>query len=66
MLFKRSDLEKEIRELHQRIHEQSQAFATGMKNDMPFEELKRIFVERKELARRLELCFEEARTQAED
>ena len=60
-----SDLDTEIRELHFRILEKRKAYSEGMKTDMPFEELKKIFLEIKELTRRQELCFEEATTQRE-
>jgi hypothetical protein len=63
MLFNPLDLENEIRELHAKILERRRAFDEGMKNDMPFEQLKTIFVEIKELSKRQELCFEEVNAQ---
>lgn len=65
MLFNPSDLDAEIRELHFKIIEKRKAYDEGMKSDMPFAELKKIFLELKELTKRQELCFEEANTQKE-
>ena len=66
MFFNLSDLDKEIRELHFKIQERRKAFDEGMKNDASFDELRKIFVEIKELTRRQELCFEESRLQREN
>jgi hypothetical protein len=66
MLYNQSDLNKEIRELHDKIIEKRKAFNEGMKKDMVFEELRNIYVELKELDKRLELCFQESNAQQED
>jgi hypothetical protein len=66
MLFNQSDLDKEIRELHFKIIEKRKAYNEGMQNDLPFEELKKIFIEIKELTKRQELCFEESHSQKEN
>ncbi len=65
MLYNQSDLDSEIRELHFQIIEKRKAYNEGMQNDMPFEELKKIFLEIKELTKRQELCFEESNAQRE-
>ena len=65
MLFNQTDLDNEIRELHKKLEERRSMFDAGMKSDLPFEELKKIFVEIKELSKRQELCFEESNMQKE-
>ena len=65
MLYNQSDLDNEIRELHFKILEKRKAYNEGMQSDMPFEDLKRIFLEIKELSKRQELCFEESNAQRE-
>ncbi|HYH16831.1 MAG TPA: hypothetical protein VD794_16480 [Flavisolibacter sp.] len=65
MFYNKTDLDNEIRELHFKILERRKAYHEGMQQDMPFEELKKIFVEIKELTKRQELCFEEANVQRE-
>jgi hypothetical protein len=65
MQYNQSDLDNEIRELHFKIIEKRKAFDEGMKQDMMFGELRKIFVEIKELERRLELCFQESNAQRE-
>jgi hypothetical protein len=65
MTYNKSDLEQEIRELHSRIQLRRMAFDQGMKQDMEFGELKKIFLEIKEMEKRLELCFEESHAQKE-
>jgi hypothetical protein len=65
MLYNQSDLDHEIRELHFKIIEKRKAYNEGMHNDMPFEQLKKIFLEIKELTKRQELCFEESNAQKE-
>jgi hypothetical protein len=65
MQYNQSDLDTEIRELHFKIIEKRKAFDEGMKQDMMFGELRKIFVEIKELERRLELCFQESNAQRE-
>ena len=52
------DLQSEIKYLHEKLLERRIAFDHGMKNDMEFGALKRIFVEIKELEQRLSHCFE--------
>jgi hypothetical protein len=52
------DLQSEIKHLHTQILEKKIAFDEGMKRDMEFEHLKKIFVEIRELEKRLENCFE--------
>jgi len=54
------DLQSEIKHLHTQILEKKMAFDEGMKRDMEFEHLKKIFVEIKELEKRLEKCFEQS------
>ena len=53
-----ADLQSEIKYLHEKLLERRQAFDHGMKNDMEFGALKKIFVEIKELESRLSHCFE--------
>jgi hypothetical protein len=65
MLFNQSDLDEEIRELQMKIEEKRLAFDKGMKNGTEFQELKKLFVEIKELTKRQELCFEESNIQKE-
>ena len=65
MQYNQSDLDNEIRELHFKIIEKRKTFDEGMKQDMIFGELRKIFVEIKELERRLELCFQESNAQRE-
>lgn len=52
------DLQSEIRHLHSKIMEKKMAFDEGIKKDHEFEELKKIYLEIKELERRLAKCFE--------
>lgn len=52
------DLQSEIKYLHEKLLERRQAFDYGMKNDLEFGALKKIFVEIKELEQRLSHCFE--------
>ena len=59
------DLQSEIKYLHEKLLERRQAFDHGMKNDLDFSALKRIFVEIKELESRLSHCYEKT-TQAEN
>ena len=63
MFFNISDLENEIRELHQKSSDKRKLFDEGMKNGMSFDDLKVLFSEIKEIEKRLELCFEEAEVQ---
>ncbi len=51
------DLQSEIRHLHIKLMEKKIAFDEGIKNDHEFEELKKIYLEIKELERRLAKCF---------
>ena len=59
MVFNQHDLDKEIRELYRRLQTKRLEYDRGMKRDLPFGELKKIFLEIKELSKRQELCFEE-------
>lgn len=63
MLFNLSDIENEIGELHQKIIERRRQFDEGMRKDLEFGELKKIYSEIKEAEKRLELCFEEVNAQ---
>jgi hypothetical protein len=63
MLYNKSDLEQEIKRLHGIIHEKRSAFGEGMRRDVEFQYLKSIYKEIRELEKRLELCFEESRSQ---
>ena len=65
MIYNQSDLDSEIRELYHKIIEKRKAYDEGIRNDMPFESLKEIFVEIKSLTKRQELCFEESNAQRE-
>ena len=65
MQYNQSDLDNEIRELHFKIIDKRKEFDEGMKQDMIFGELRKIFVEIKELEKRLELCFQESNAQRE-
>ena len=57
------DLQSEIKYIHQKIQEKKQLFNEGMKNDLHFEELKKIFVEIKDLEKKLQHCFEQSTTE---
>ncbi len=66
MLYIQTDLDNEIRQLHFKIVDKRKAFDEGMKKDMVFAELRKIYVELKELEKRLELCFQESNAQREN
>jgi hypothetical protein len=53
------DQQSEIRYLHSKIAERKRAFDEGMKKDMEFAELKKIFCEIKELEKKLSNFFEQ-------
>ena len=54
------NLQAEIKYLHQKLQEKKSAFNQGMKDDLHFEELKKIFVEIKDLEKKLQHCFEQS------
>ncbi|MEO6069085.1 MAG: hypothetical protein ABIP31_01005 [Chitinophagaceae bacterium] len=66
MLFNQADIDNEIRELHFKIIAKRKAYDEGMKQDMVFEELKKLFLQIKDLEKRLELCFQESNAQREN
>ena len=53
------DLDNKIKNLHQKVQVRRNAFAKAMQNDLEFNELKKIYIEIKELDKQLENCFEE-------
>lgn len=65
MLYSQTELDDEIQALHIKIMEKRNAFNEGMKNDLLFSELRNIYIELKELNKRLELCFQESNAQRE-
>ena len=53
------DLQAEMKYLHSKITEKRIAFDQGMKNDIEFGELKKIYVEIKQLEEKLHQLFEQ-------
>lgn len=63
MLFNQTDLEAEIKILHDKIIERRQLLDDGIKADNSLPELKTLYIEIKELERHLDLCYEEVNMQ---
>ncbi|HYH16427.1 MAG TPA: hypothetical protein VD794_14460 [Flavisolibacter sp.] len=63
MYFNQANNYAEIRELHQKLDKKRRALDEGLKNEMSFGDLRVLYLEIKELSKRLHVCFEEARTQ---
>ncbi|HEV7621567.1 MAG TPA: hypothetical protein VGO09_07535, partial [Flavisolibacter sp.] len=63
MIYNQTDLDNEIRDLHNAVQVRRKAFDQAMKSDIEFKELKKIYLEIKELDKKLELCFEECKAQ---
>ena len=63
MLFNQTDLEAEIKLLHDKIIERRKLLDDGIKADNNLLELKILYTEIKELERHLDLCYEEVNMQ---
>ena len=59
MIHSLTHLDNKIKNLHNKIQIRRKAFAKAMQNDEEFNELKKIYLEIKELDKQLENCFEE-------
>jgi len=66
MPFNQTDLDNQLKDLHFQIIEKRKAYDEGVKKDLFFEELKKLFVEIKELEKRLEQCYLEVNAQREN
>jgi hypothetical protein len=65
MLFNLDDLKNEINNLQVLILNERMAFGEGIKMDMEFTDLKKIFLQIKKMESRLELCYQESNAQKE-
>ena len=63
MTINPTDITSELKELHLKIEERRAAYDEGMKNGMEFGEIKKIFVEIKELEKRINHLFEHSNSQ---